>query len=423
MTWSQAVPIPADGAGGGPERQNPAGARDRDAARLSRDRAASLPGSAVEVDVPHELESRAGAVADPPADRRECGQIWRRRIAAAGPRSRSGRGGGRTAADRSDRRAATGTARRRPAPGSAFAMSRSGSACSMASAASLSHGPLAEGGFASGSHCRWNCDEPASGPHRRRRTAGAAPAEAAAAGHSLCRACRRGERLRDALAKIDVLAPGRRAARHQDARRRRLRPGRGARPAAQSARDHLRHRRSTILRCGRSKAQSRRLSAQAGRARASRPGPAQRAGSSFARSTPSSASTRCRRSSATCARPRRATRSSRSKPNSGQDRRGFVQVPLDSIDCVAAKTNMSRSTPRPAPSDARLDPSVRASRRAGRFVRVHRRWLVRKAAITELRAPARPRRGRAAHRQAPARRPGLWTALRQLRSTAPRPSG
>ena len=38
----------------------------------------------VEVDVPDALLIGARAGADPPADRRECGQIWRRQVAQAG---------------------------------------------------------------------------------------------------------------------------------------------------------------------------------------------------------------------------------------------------------------------------------------------------------------------------------------------------
>ena len=67
---------------------------------------------------------------------------------------------------------------------------------------------------------------------------------------------------------------------------------------------------------------------------------------------------------------------------------GFVKVPVDSIEWVASEDEyvrlntaggswLMRSSIRQL--QARLDPD--------RFVRIHRRWLVRKAAIAELRAP------------------------------------
>ncbi len=66
---------------------------------------------------------------------------------------------------------------------------------------------------------------------------------------------------------------------------------------------------------------------------------------------------------------------------------GFVKVPVDSIEWVASEDEYVRLNTATTSYllrgsirqlEARLDPE--------RFIRIHRRWLVRKAAITELRA-------------------------------------
>ena len=67
---------------------------------------------------------------------------------------------------------------------------------------------------------------------------------------------------------------------------------------------------------------------------------------------------------------------------------GFVKVPVDSIEWIASEDEYVRLNTASGSYlmrgsirqlEARLDP--------GRFIRIHRRWLVRKAAIAELRAP------------------------------------
>ena len=67
---------------------------------------------------------------------------------------------------------------------------------------------------------------------------------------------------------------------------------------------------------------------------------------------------------------------------------GFVKVPVDAIEWVASEDEYVRLNTATASYlmrgsirqlEARLDP--------GRFVRIHRRWLVRRGAIAELRAP------------------------------------
>ena len=104
---------------------------------------------------------------------------------------------------------------------------------------------------------------------------------------------------------------------------------------------------------------------------------------------PSSASPSSRRSSAICARPpRRRMRPRYESEFWLRNGSGFVRIVVDTIDWVSSEDEYVRLHT-PAGShlmrgsirqlEARLDPE--------RFVRVHRKWLVRKAAIAELRSP------------------------------------
>ncbi len=94
----EAVALPAHGPVDRPERDHPARQRDRAAARLSRDRAVALSRPRGRGRASGRAGECAGAVADPAADRRECGQIWRCRLAAAEPDRDQGEPGRRRGA-------------------------------------------------------------------------------------------------------------------------------------------------------------------------------------------------------------------------------------------------------------------------------------------------------------------------------------